>query len=212
MAGQSSEAVGKKKRWGVAVDLKRCVGCQSCTVTCKAENATPPGVFWTRVVTKEEGKFPIAYRVFMPLRCNHCSEPPCVPVCPTGASHQRENDNIVLVNQDICVGCHSCVVACPYQMRFLPDDDRGYYGDKKTPFEEAGYKKWQAGTTQKCTLCIPRLVKGLQPACVDTCPSQAMTFGDLNDPDSKISRQVASREHFRPQEKLGTDPNTIYLT
>ncbi len=76
-------------RWGMAIDLKRCTGCQSCTMACKAENGTPPGVFWMRVLEKEEGAYPLAYTVFMPLRCNHCSEPPCVPVCPTGASYVR---------------------------------------------------------------------------------------------------------------------------
>ncbi len=199
-------------KWGVSVDLKRCVGCQSCTLSCKAENGTPPGVFWTWVVEKEEGTYPFAYTMYMPMRCNHCNDPACVPVCPTGATHQREQDNLVLVDQDLCIGCHSCVVACPYQVRYVPDSDRGYYGDKKTPYEEVSYKKWQAGTAQKCNLCAPRLERGLKPACVDACPTRALKIGDLNDPGSEVVQLINERTHFQPRAELGTDPNVFYLT
>lgn len=199
-------------KWGVAVDLKRCVGCQSCTMACKAKNGTPPDVFWTRVIEKEEGTYPFAYTVFMPMRCNHCSEPPCVPVCPTGASYQRAQDNVVLVDKDVCVGCHSCVVACPYGARFIPDNDRGYYGKQTTPYELTKFKAWQAGTAQKCDLCIDRLDVGLLPACIDTCPTRAMVIGDLNDPHSDISKLIKQRPHFQPRAELGTEPNVFYLT
>ena len=111
MALSVNSVASRAVKWGVAVDLKRCVGCQSCTMACKAENGTPPGIFWTRVIEKEEGSYPFAYTVFMPMRCNHCSEPPCVPVCPTGASYQRAHDNVVLVDQDYCIGCISVPVA-----------------------------------------------------------------------------------------------------
>jgi len=181
-------------------------------MACKMENATPPGVFWTHVIEKEIGAYPLAYKVFMPLRCNHCSDPPCVPVCPTGASHVREQDNLVLVDQDQCVGCHACVVACPYQARFLPESDKGYYGSKLTPYEEINYKKWQTGTTQKCTLCAHRIDKGLRPACVEACPTRALAFGDLNDPESSISKLIRQRTNFQPRAELGTDPNVFYLT
>lgn len=199
-------------RWGVAVDLRRCTGCQACTVACKLENGTPPGVFWTRVLEKEEGVYPFAYRVFMPLRCNHCGDPPCVPVCPTGASYQRDTDNLVLVDQDKCIGCRSCVIACPYQVRFVPDSDQGYFGDRKTPYEEESYRHWQAGTAQKCTLCVHRIDAGRAPACVETCPPRALVFGNLNDPESEISVLIRQRSHFRPRPELGTDPCVYYLT
>lgn len=211
--GEGIEAAPRTTvKWGVAVDLKRCTGCQSCTIACKAENGTPPGIFWTRVIEKEEGTYPFAYTVFMPQRCNHCSDPACVPVCPTGASHKREKDGIVLVDQDKCVGCHSCVVACPYQARYLPESDRGYYDGYKTPYEAASYRKWQAGTTQKCTLCVHRIDKGLVPACIETCPTRALVFGDLNDPQSEVSRLIEKRPHFQPRAEMGTDPNVFYLT
>jgi len=203
---------GAKIRWGVAVDLKRCVGCQSCTLSCKAENGTPRGVFWTWVVEKEEGTYPLAYTVYMPMRCNHCSDPACLPVCPTGATYQREQDNLVVVDQEQCIGCHSCVVACPYQVRYVPENDRGYYGDKKTPYEEVAYKKWEAGTAQKCNLCAPRLDAGRKPACIEACPTRALRIGDLNDPNSEVSKLIAERKHFQPRAELGTDPNVFYLT
>ena len=212
MASSMTSAESRAVRWGVAVDLKRCVGCQSCTMACKAENATPPGIFWTRVIEKEEGTYPFAYTVYMHLRCNHCSEPPCVPVCPTGASHQRDQDNIVLVDQDICVGCHACVVACPYEARAIPDNARGYYGKHVTAYEEVGFKKWQAGTAQKCTLCVDRLDRGLQPACIETCPPRALVIGDLNDPKSEISTLIGQRPRFQPRVELGAEPNVYYLT
>jgi len=212
MEGSITSVTAGVVKWGVAVDLKRCTGCQACTMACKAENGTPRGVFWTRVLEKEEGTYPFAYKIFMPLRCNHCAEPPCVPVCPTGASYVRDKDNIVLVDQDKCIGCHSCVVACPYQVRFIPGNDRGYYGDEKTPYEDVSYRKWQAGTAQKCTLCVHRIDEGLEPACVETCPTKALVFGDLNDPDSEISEVIRARSNFRPREELGADPCVFYLT
>lgn len=204
---------GKRKiRWGVAIDLKRCVGCQGCTVTCKTENGTPPGVFWTRVIAREVGRYPLAATVFMPMRCNHCSDAPCVPVCPTGATYVRRQDNLVLVDQDKCVGCHACVVACPYDARAIPEDSRGYYGATRTPFEKVAYERRPPGVVQKCTMCVHRLDKGLRPACIESCPTEALIFGDLNDPESAVSKAVARRPSFQPHAELGTDPNVYYLT
>ncbi len=212
MEGSITSVTADVVKWGVAVDLKRCTGCQACTMACKVENGTPRGVFWTRVVEKEEGTYPFAYKVFMPLRCNHCADPPCVDVCPTGANHQREKDNLVLIDQEKCIGCHSCVVACPYQARFIPDNDEGYYGADKTPYEEVTHRGWQVGTAQKCTLCVHRIDQGLEPACVETCPTRALVFGDLNDPGSEISELIRQRSNFKPRAELGTDPSVFYLT
>lgn len=207
-----SNGNGKAPRWGMAIDLKRCVGCQSCTLACKAENGTPPGIFWMRVLSKEEGTYPQARTVFLPIRCNHCDDPPCVPVCPTGASYKRKKDNLVLINQDKCIGCRACIVACPYQVRFLSEDSKGYYGEKLTPYEEEHYRQWQPRTVQKCTFCVHRIDQGLEPACVQTCPTQALTCGDLNDPESEISRLLRARVNFPPRAELGTQPSLFYLT
>lgn len=203
---------GKAPRWGMAIDLKRCVACQSCTIACKVENGTPPGVFWMRVLEKEEGAYPSARKVFLPLRCNHCSEPPCVPVCPTGASYKRKKDNLVLIDQNKCIGCRACIVACPYQVRFIPEDSKGYYAEGLTPFEAQSHQKWQPRTVQKCTFCVHRLEEGLDPACVQTCPTRALVYGDLNDPESEISRLIRQRNHFQPRAECGTDPSVYYLT
>jgi molybdopterin-containing oxidoreductase family iron-sulfur binding subunit len=207
-----SGRVTSASRWGMAIDLKRCTGCQSCTMACKAENGTPPGVFWMRVLEKEEGTYPLAYTVYFPIRCNHCSEPPCVPVCPTGASYVRQKDNLVLVDQNKCIGCHACVVACPYQVRWVPKNAKGYYGDQTTPYEAVSYQKWQVGTAQKCTFCVHRIDQGLDPACVQTCPTKALTFGDLNDPQSDLAKLVRARPQFQPRAELGTEPSLYYLT
>ena len=203
---------GRAPRWGMAIDLKRCTGCQSCTLACKVENGTPPGIFWMRVIEKEEGRYPFASTVFLPLRCNHCAQPPCVPVCPTGASYQREKDNLVLIDQNKCIGCHACVVACPYQVRFVARNSQGYYGAQKTPYEEISYGKWQAGTAQKCTFCVHRLDQGLDPACVQTCPTNALVFGDLDDAQSEVAKLLRERPGLQPSAELGTDPSLVYLT
>ena len=99
-------------RWGMVIDLARCVGCNACTVACKIENGTPPDHYWARVYTEETGTFPDVKTTYVPALCNHCADAPCVTVCPTGASHQRD-DGIVLVNQDTCIGCRACMMACP---------------------------------------------------------------------------------------------------
>ena len=204
--------VQAKVRWGMTIDLKRCTGCQSCTMACKVENGTPPGIFWMRVLEHEEGTFPMAFKIFMPLRCNHCMEPPCVPVCPTGASYQRQKDNLVLIDQDKCIGCRACVVACPYQVRFVADNRKGYYDGESTPYETARYAKWQAGTAQKCTFCVDRIDADLSTMCVATCPANALTVGDLNDPQSEISTLLRARPSLQPRAELGTDASLFYLT
>lgn len=203
---------GKTSRWGLAIDLKRCTGCQSCTLACKMENGTPPGVFWMRVLEKEEGTFPLATKTFMPLRCNHCANAPCVSVCPTSASYKRKQDNLVLIDQNKCIGCRACVVACPYQVRYVPSNGKGYYGEQMTPYEDVSYQKWQPETAQKCTFCVHRIDQGLEPACVQTCPTKALVFGDLNDQQSGISILLQGRTHFQPHSELGTDPSLYYLT
>ena len=122
-------------RWGMVIDVNRCVGCQSCTIACKHTNDTPPGVQWRRVLDVEQGEFPDVERVFLVVGCQHCAEPSCVPVCPTGATRQRD-DGLVTMDYDLCIGCGYCAVACPYQARTIVHEKKGYF-DEETAQERS---------------------------------------------------------------------------
>jgi len=210
-----------KKRWGMTIDINRCVGCQTCTIACKHANDTVPGVQWRKVLDVESGKFPDVERLFMVVGCQHCAEPPCVPVCPTGATKQRE-DGLITMDYDRCIGCASCAVACPYQARTIVHKQEFYYGEQ-TIQEEVVAHKDRFGVAQKCTFCIDRVDDGLAaglnpgvdpdatPACAASCISAAIQFGDFNDPASEVSRLVSERDHFQMHAELGTDPQIKYL-
>ena len=197
-------------RLGMVIDLKRCIGCHACTMACKAENATPPGIFWAGVLEKEVGKYPSVKVTFLPVLCNHCKDAPCEQACPTGATSKRA-DGIVLVDYDKCIGCRACLVACPYQARFYYDSEKGYFEEGLTPPEEIGYKKFRVGTVQKCTFCTHRIDQGLETACVATCPTKARYFGNLDDPTSEVSRLIVERRGFQLRVEIGTDPSVYYL-
>ncbi|MBF8304017.1 MAG: padC2 [Dehalococcoidia bacterium] len=196
---------------GMVIDLKRCVGCYGCVTSCKAENGTPPRVFWSRVLEREEGKYPSARRLFVPVLCNHCAEPACETACPTHATYRTE-DGIVRIDENKCIGCRACMAACPYGARFYLKEARQYYTQEATPFEKLLYKKHQIGTVQKCEFCYERTQKGLEPACVLTCITRARTFGDLDDPDSEVSRLLKQRYAFKLRPEMGTEPKVIYLS
>jgi molybdopterin-containing oxidoreductase family iron-sulfur binding subunit len=194
----------------MVIDLKRCIGCTGCALVCKAENATPPGVLWLRVVRSESGKFPQVRRVSMPVQCMHCAEPPCLEVCPTGATYQRPN-GIVDIDADKCVGCRYCMMACPYDQRFFLDEERRYFHEGLTPFERRGYQRHQQGVVSKCNFCPSRLEHGLDPACVANCMARARTFGDLDDPNSAVSKLIRDRGGYQLYPELGTHPSIYYL-
>jgi len=202
----------KKTRYGMVIDLKRCVGCNACAMACKVENFTPPGVFFTRVLTKEYGDYPATRKEFWPILCNNCSEPMCVKACPTGATVQRE-DGIVEIDYDKCVGCRYCMMACPYRVRFFFSRRQPYFDNGPTPYEILGeeYKDYQTGTVMKCDFCLHRVEQGLEPACVRTCIAKARYFGDLNDPESEVSRLIRSRGGEQLLREKGTDPSVYYL-
>ena len=197
-------------RYGMVIDLKRCIGCTGCALVCKAENATPPGVLWLRVVKSESGKFPQVRRVSMPVQCMHCAEPPCLEVCPTGATYKRA-DGIVDIDADKCVGCRYCMMACPYDQRFFLAEERQYFGEGLTPFETRGYRRHQRGVVSKCNFCVPRLENGLEPACVANCMARARTFGDLDDPNSEATKLIRGRGGYQLYPELGTNPSIYYL-
>ena len=209
-------------RYGMVVDLNRCVGCQTCTIACKHHNDTPPGVQWRRVLDVEQGEYPNVERLFLVTGCQHCAEPPCVPVCPTGATRQRA-DGLVTMDYDTCIGCGYCAVACPYQARTIAHEREWYFGEPSRQ-EERVFHEERVGVASKCTFCVdkideaagsPGVVPGIDleatPACAASCIAQALHFGDFADPGSNVSRLAAENAHFQMHAELGTDPQIRYL-
>ncbi|MCO5100263.1 MAG: 4Fe-4S dicluster domain-containing protein [Burkholderiaceae bacterium] len=195
----------------MVIDLKRCMGCQGCVVSCKAEHGTPPGVFFARVIKSEDGVYPMPSKMLLPVLCNHCDDAPCVSACPTGASHYAEH-GIVDIDKDVCVGCRACMVACPYNNRYFNDERRNYFGDAgPTPYEVARTERHPEGVVMKCNFCRDRLAEGKDPACVSNCASKARFFGDVSDPDSEVSRLIKERAGFTLHPEAGTGPNVYYL-
>lgn len=178
------------RRLAMVIDLRKCIGCHACSVACKAEFDVPLGVWRSWVKQVEVGKYPNVKRYFLPRLCNHCCEPPCVKVCPTKASYIRPEDDTVQIKEDRCIGCRLCISGCPYNSRFLHPDER---------------------ITHKCTFCIHRVDEGLVPACVNTCQANARIFGDLNDPDSEVSKLVATEPVMTLKSELGTEPRVFYI-
>ena len=193
--------------WVMVIDLRKCIGCQSCVVACKSENNVPVGVYrtWVQVVevgqwerdpdgdgpvVLEDGTYVPAVRRFsLPRLCNHCDDPPCVEVCPVEATFKRE-DGLVLIDYPKCIGCGYCIQACPYDARFF------------NPVQQ---------TADKCTFCVHRLDRGLLPACVTSCVGRARVFGDLNDPDSDVGALLAQYATERLDVSAGTHPQVFYI-
>jgi phenylacetyl-CoA:acceptor oxidoreductase 27-kDa subunit len=213
-------------RWGMVIDTKKCVSCYGCMVACKQEHFIPPGIFWSRLIVTETGEYPKTVKNVYPVLCNHCREPICVDVCPTGASTKRA-DGIVAVDPDKCSGCGYCVVACPYQQRTLLIDDKKEYfpGQGLTELEIIGRRLYPhvPGTVSKCNFCMERIDSGIKkglkpgidreatPACVITCPVKARHFGDLEDPDSNVSQLISSRRGTPLHPERGNEPSVFYL-
>jgi phenylacetyl-CoA:acceptor oxidoreductase subunit 1 len=217
---RSAGAAGK--RYGMTIDVNRCVGCQTCTIACKHANDTGPDIQWRQVIDIEQGEYPNVERFFLVTGCQHCAEPPCVPVCPSGATYQRP-DGLVVMDYDRCIGCASCAVACPYQARTIAHEMGHYYASGPTLQEMQVAHPERIGVAQKCTFCIDRIdeahERGLEPgvdlevtpACAASCISQAIKFGDFNDPQSEVSRLVRERASFQINDFLNTDPQIRYL-
>ena len=194
--GASATAASPKTKWSMLVDIRRCIGCQACTVSCCQENIMPGGCFRTLVagysirLSEQPGMQP-AGMYLLPRLCNHCDDPACVSVCPTGATFKRE-DGIVVVNSTRCVGCSYCIQACPYDARFINP---------------------ATNTVDKCTFCVHRVQAGLLPACVETCVGGARIFGDANDQDSQLRRKLNQYQgQIRVlQPRMQTAPNVYYI-
>lgn len=192
------------RRWVMLIDTRKCVGCHACTAGCMAENALPPGVIYRPVFESESGTYPDVRRTFVPRPCQHCDEPPCVPVCPaegkaTWKSTTGVSAGLVMIDPAQCIGCGNCVSACPYQARSL---DEGQYHAanapsvpdlEKRPTEEYGVLRRRVdsqlpiGTARKCHFCLHRMQTGRLPMCVTTCIGRATYFGDEKDPASLVA-------------------------
>ncbi|MBL8380332.1 MAG: dimethyl sulfoxide reductase anchor subunit [Burkholderiales bacterium] len=225
MSAALAEAVAiepGRTRYGMVFDMDACVGCQTCTIACKQTNQTTPGILWRNVLDLEVGKFPAVERSFLLTGCQHCDEPPCVPVCPTGATWKRD-DGLVVIDYDTCIGCSSCVVSCPYQARTLDKDPPTYYGGAPMPTERTAQQGERDGVAQKCTFCKDRIDDGLArglvpgvdpdatPACANACISQAITFGNLADPADRAARLLADAGGRQMHAELGTNPHIFYI-
>ena len=195
----------------LVIDLNVCVGCHACVTSCKQWNTSgtagpladfnpygkdPTGTFFNRVQTFEVGEYPNTQTVHFPKSCLHCEDPPCVPVCPTGASYKRPEDGIVLVEVDKCIGCKYCAWACPYGVRELDEKRK---------------------VMTKCTLCVDRIhdaalpERERKPACVLACPTSARLFGDIHDPESVVSTAIRENAGYALMPEWGTHPSNHYL-
>ena len=208
-------------RWGMVIDLFRCIGCHACTYACKAENTTGKGVFWTLVFDYERGKYPNVIRSFLPILCMHCEKAPCEQVCPSGATYKRV-DGIIAIDQNKCISCKACMVACPYHVRFQnPEGSRA--AAEAHQKQERSISR-QPGIVEKCNFCKDRIEWGIahgltpgvewdaNPACVNACPVNARTFGNLDDPDSEISRLISTQKGEVLHEEFGTSPSVFYIS
>jgi len=214
-------------RWGMVIDLRKCIGCYSCMIACKQEHFLPPEMFWSRVVISETGSYPTVSKQMYPVSCNHCKEAVCVKACPTRATTRRE-DGIVIIDADKCVGCRYCLIACPYQQRtFYADGKKEYFpGQGLTEYEVIGKELYplQTGTVVKCNFCTERIDAGIgkglkpgldreaTPACIITCPTRARYFGDLDDPNSEVAMLIKERRGYQLHPEYGTEPSVYYIT
>lgn len=201
---------------GIAIDLERCVGCHTCANACKMQNNVPTGMLWNRVTTEgcdvidgAVGTYPNLTRTFLPVACQHCENPACQRVCPTGATY-KDDKGRVEIDYDKCIGCRMCMSACPYNgVRSFNWEEPVFHMDYAMGSKDA--PEHQQHVVEKCTFCYHRTSQGIEPACMHLCVGRARFWGDLDDPTSEVSRLLAERSHKRLLEDRGTEPSTYYL-
>jgi len=226
------EKPASERRWVMVIDLRRCIGCHACTVACIAENKLPPGVVYRPVMIEEVGTYPNVSMKFLPRPCMQCENSPCTEVCPVTATYHNE-EGIVVVDYEQCIGCRACMAACPYGARTF---DFGYSYTEQLPVFDgvvvggktaAGYEHasqeygeaWKRdgkhespiGNVRKCHFCLHRIKDGILPACTTTCIGRATYFGDANDPESLVTELINKPNVIRLKEELGTEPRVYYV-
>lgn len=198
----------------MVINLRRCIGCDACTIACKQAYGTPPGIFFSHVSHIESGQFPNARLDHTPMLCMHCDNPSCVTVCPTSAS-RKNADGTVTIEEKKCIGCRQCIVSCPYDVRnFIAAKPEAYFPEKgHTKQEEAMYAKYKQGKVYKCDFCSARRAaeKDAKPVCVSTCVASARIFGDLDDPNSEVAKLLATHNTEQLASEFGTGPNVYYI-
>jgi phenylacetyl-CoA:acceptor oxidoreductase subunit 1 len=208
-------------RWGMVIDLRKCIGCGACRQVCGEANKVLPGMRWRQVFEGTAEKGSDGKRLFLTIGCMHCNNPPCLDVCPSKATYHRP-DGIVDIDYGRCVGCGYCIVACPYKVRSLATSDIISLDDGDSA-EKSDMKPDRIGVCTKCNFCLPRLDAGLAqglkpgidpeatPACVNICVAEALHFGDLDDPKSVVSQMISENKIIRLGEDLCTEPSVYYI-
>jgi len=185
------------KQYALVFDLRRCIGCHTCTVACKMENNLGPNIQWIKVLTvggahmdTPKGEYPELTLYWQPMGCMHCQRPPCIDACAVKALYKRE-DGIVLNDKDRCNGCLNCVTVCPYEAPQVHAEEK---------------------IVSMCTLCVHRIDNGLRPFCLEQCPARAIHFGDIKDPESSVSKLIQQRKGYVLRPEAGTLPSVHYLS
>lgn len=199
----------------LVINQRRCIGCQACALSCKMSNNVPDGMMWNRVLSVNtdhmdgaQGVYPSLTREYLPIACQHCEDPACMKVCPTGATY-KDDKGRVQIDYDKCIGCRMCMAACPYNARTFnwnePLRQVGFdYGDREVPARGKG-------VMEKCTLCKERGDRDEEPMCVVNCPMRARIYGDLDDPSSEASRAVRENAAYVLLPEEGTHPQVHYI-
>lgn len=206
-------------QWGMVIDIDKCIGCQTCTISCKVNNRVIEETFRTQVVDYERGEYPNVNRIFLPAHCNQCDTPKCVSSCP-GDATWKTDEGVVVVDHEQCRGCKSCIVSCPYGSRMYLDE--GYEFDEDDPFDQRIKEENTLGVIGKCDFCYDKVKEATEnghslgetpeasPHCVNACIADAKHFGDLDDPGDDVARMVSNDNVTPLHPERGTEPNIYY--